>query len=542
MSAELALLTSLKKDVKLYGNDTKELLLTAGEDLSEATKIAVGVDGKAYDVLNIEKLEPVLNDTVSRTVNSSSTIINNSVTLPNGASIIMSHFNGYQTNANYKDYQAMNIVLIGTDGTLKDSINVFNDLYYDSNGYTSAIPGIYDISIIDDTTIAIQFINWYRDGDNYPCYLNTYVYSINDTATALSQESSNRTVVRNTTSGYSNANLVSYGNIFNISNKFYAVFFDSDYYEFITTIDPTDYSISVSDTSSDDNFHNRSSDNQGYIVKKKDANGNDIIFYNTYPSVDTDCRIIKADGTITTAGDISGSYSDTTHYFVLDDMLFFIDINANTLEEIVFNDDGTFSTNSVSGITAVQLSKFIDIMRYTYYGKYTTISIGDKKYFIIISSSYTRKYEDEQGSGTYNSYSAYLISVYRDENGNVVFTEEYEIKDETDNILLPNSNSKVALVQTADGVNSIIAQSDNGYNSNYNYIKTNLGVYPAGSIDSTKPKSTFIDGYSTTAAAKDENVTVVVTGSIAAIDVPVGTKVNDWVGIGGNKAILPKKL
>ena len=532
MGAELAMISSLKNDIRTFGGATKEVTLTAGEDITLADEIAIGTDGLAYK----QEYNGAFTGTKASSYGFNNYNANESVsfaTLPDGTPIYVKSIENGNNNTQWQ----MVAMLPKPDGTMH-TITLRSAVGYQysspTNTYNTLIAPI--VSVIDADHVLVSFVHGYRyyNGSAYSAsaWVYSYVLKVDAGRTFLS------TVQSSSTTAYSNAATSafprwgSYGLSYERSSGVVRHnFYGNTYYYYEVTADPATYAITYATYTEATELQGYSSNHYGYAITRQTATGSETLINLAPTSTGNTAVTIHSSGAYTSRGSESTIFSGVSNATMttIDDRLFVFD--GETSSFIVEFDAAGVPTK----VPLTLPNAFYAIINSPYYRKSPFVKLGTDDYMVAFSKNEaTQVYTKADTTG---SYTMRDIGVYRLQKVGTayVMTELYTVP-------AAQAGGFTPVVTEVGGTSLLIANAFNRFDTTIGGIICDTAVYTLPTVNTTKPVTAPIYATALTAALAGSPARCVFYGAIADINLPAGAVKNGFTGLGNGQSIKGKKV
>ena len=546
MSAEMSLLTSMRKDIKVFGTSTKEFTMTAADPLTKGTTIAVGVDGKAYKAPNAADREgsfEVDMETFESEIGNSNLNRNSSkITMQNGTvEVILNHIDNKNSNVNYVGQQKMILSTISSLGSVVN-LNLQTQAYIPSSNYANGMmnPRVYKLNETHFVAMYHYVYHTYSSSHTAYTYTKAFVYSV--------AGSGSLTLVSQATATHSNGMSASVG----ISHS-YGVIMRISPYEFISgihpqqtygqkiTINSTTYAIT---TSAHTFGHTRSSDHNGFTMYFDDGAGKTSAMWFIAPNSKW---LVSSSGVLTQATPTAdenlfmssgvGSSYGTINSFVIKNTVFSFCQNPSNRKAIEYKADGTPTIYPITYDPTDQnyMKAVKNSLGST--GEIPYIQESDTSFLVclptFVTNNYVLDYGKSHSDGVVTSTDLVVIRIVKDVTNKVyIGSSVCRIPN-----AMQNFNDSIGAIASVNSGTYVFGQKFYASDNTNSTPKFNSALYEVNIYNKSAIPSTAVSAYVKEDVAANETVALVTSGVFADFDIPAGISTNGWVGIGNSKAI-----
>ena len=548
MGAELATLTSLKNDIKVFGPGAKEFTAVAGEDLSKGTQVSMGTDSSVYKTPNgsdkVGSYTVTSESYESEKGNGSLEQEHDKVVMQNGAvEVLFSHIDNRNTNSNYVGTQKLVLSTISDTGTKNINVVQQETYYPTSRNYRSF--GRHEIHKLNETHFAIIYhyrSNGYNSGvKNCYIYTKMKVYSVSATGKISNSISEASFAHDNNTSwNWTGSWGYSYGVILRLDNyTFISGNYASGTYGQKFTINSSDYTISNTNYT----FGNtRSSNHYGFNMYFDDGAGNTSAMWYINSSTSNAKWLINSAGTWTEStpdsteqafmSSGSGSYGVYTSFVINNTAFAFCD-NPNNRKAMEYSADGTYTQYPITFDTEDEM--YTLAVKYDNQSNISYVQESDTSWLVALPSRNPSLYMGKSGtdySNTVTQYNVIIVRLEKDTTNGVYIGSSVCVVEKAIN----NYDSLLGLIMS-NGKLFLSAQNIYNYDDSNNVQNLNSALYELSIYNPSRVPASSVAAYVKDDVASGENVTLVTSGTYADFDIPVGLNINGWVGIGNSKSI-----
>ena len=569
MSVELATLTGLKKDLRTFGSEIKEVTGLAGDALSKGDSFSIGTDGKFYKLASDADTKGSfsLDQETGTTLDAIAAWQQVQVTNSNGWTVGLIYRASTTTTITTAN-QVFLVICNPNDGTVSTQ-QIYSSTY--QVGTTSFNPfyrAIKDANIffIDDD----HFVLFYDETKVNRSSNNTFnsgtgtlfgqTYSLNNSNGVASQLFSGSHIY---VSGQTNSSNVNSSHGYSLiwpGNKytyFYKSYVHGQQYDVRAIVNPTTFALTYATfANTDPAVNSRTSDHKTLGFFRNSTYDATTLVVLTNPSSSSN---VYYNGSLTpTAGTASGEPAAVdlggySNYRIIDNLLVggsgTYAGNANPKQSTDPTSMAVWETVWTTATNHTWTRFPIEVGNFPYpnganFKSYATssslnfpwVKIGSSYYYIMIVSDSRNAY------GYYNSVtgsspqaSLALCKLTKD-----VANSKYILDFVTDleHAGISSTYQSVGLFKTATDELKVVS---------YNYVGETgttgvddvleIVTYSASPFLPSVIQGEVVSGNIVADVALGALATGAVTGKIADINVPVGTALNGWVGIGNSQAI-----